>query len=562
MTEQTTYPWMNEHSRLYLSRGYIPNGITPEQRIADIGDIVEKRRGYPGYSKKFQNYMARNFYSMSSPMWSNFGTDRGFPVSCFGAYPLDTMTDILYAQAEVGAVSKYGGGSSAYLGFLRERGAPIGSYNGESRGSVHFAKLYEEMTKVVSQGGVRKGQCAVYQDIDHPDAEEFIDIGSLEHPIQSMTHGINFPDSFMNVLTDKGHAEYQQKAPKWVKWMKARNERGYPYGVFIDNVNNNTVDVYKDKAMRIYQSNLCTEIALPTADDEMFVCVLASMNILSADDWEDDAVEVLVILLETVIDEFIEKLEVMRENDPRAFSLMERAYNFVTRHRALGIGAIGYHSYLQSKRWTFESREAAKFNHDIFKRINEDAWEASRKLAEELGEPEVLKGYGRRHTTLTAVAPTRSSSFIHGQISKGIEPWESNYFIMDEAKVKKTHKNPYLEEDLEDLGYNTREVWDSIMKQDGSVQHLDFLPDHLKDVYRTWGEISNTAIIDQAAIRQQYIDQSQSLNLKVGPAMTAREISEMYIYAWKMGIKSVYYQEGTSAVQEAARSRGCVACES
>lgn len=553
--------WLNENSRKFLSLGYLVDGQTPEGRIRQIADRAEELNGIEGFADKFYDYMSRGFFSLASPVWSNFGMDRGLPISCFGSYIADDMGEILFTQAEVGMMSKLGGGTSGYFGALRHRGAPI-SQNGESAGAVHFMQLFDKMVDIVSQGATRRGQFAPYLPIEHPDADEFMDIGKEGNPIQKLTHGITVGDEWMQQMID-GDSD---KRALWAKLIQARGEIGYPYIFFRDNVNNNTVDVYKDKDMKIWASNLCTEIMLPSKIDESFVCVLSSVNILHYDEWKDtDAVETLAMFLDTIVTEFVQKLEAYRdsdkEEDRKTFLFMQRAYNFAKRHRALGLGVLGWHSYLQSKMLGFESRDAAKLNHEIFKLIKERAYKASSELAERLGEPEVLKGYGRRNTTLMAVAPTTSSAFILGQVSQGIEPVWSNCYVKDIQKIKTTIKNPFLEKMLEEKGKNTKEVWHSIRDHDGSVQHLDFLSDQEREVFKTYPEIDQMAIINQAAVRQEHIDQGQSLNVLIHPDTPAKDINELYIAAWKLGVKTLYYQHSMNAAQQLNLKKVCQACE-
>ena len=290
------------------------------------------------------------------------------------------------------------------------------------------------------------------------------------------------------------------------------------------------------------------------------------MNILMYDEWKDtDAVETIVFLLDAVMSEFLQKLETLRDSEEKenqlAFSFMERAYNFAKANRALGLGGLGWHSYLQSKMIPFESMEATKLNAQIFKNIQTNAHAASEKLAKLYGEPEILKGYGRRNTTLTAIAPTTSSAFILGQVSQSIEPTWSNNYVKDVAKTKISIRNPYLKEVLKKYDMDTREVWIDIRNHDGSVQHLDFLTDHEKEVFKTFSEIDQYVVLDQAAIRQQFLDQSQSLNIMVNPSMSAKEMNELYLFAWRNGVKSLYYQHSTSAAQQFSKDKLCIVCE-
>ena len=553
--------WLNEHSKLFLSRGYLTEGVTAEERVRIIANKAEAFLQIEGFADKFYDYMDKGYYSLSSPVWSNFGIDKGLPISCFGSYLPDNMGGILYTQGEVGMMSKFGGGTSGYFGDLRHRGAPI-TNNGESSGAVHFMKLFETIIDVVSQGSTRRGRFAPYLPIDHPDIDEFLKIGTEGDPIQELTHGVTVTDAWMESMI-AGDAE---KRATWAKVIQRRVEIGYPYIFFKDTVNNNTVDVYKDKGLTIHHSNLCSEIALPNNDEWSFVCNLSSMNLLHYDEWKDtDAVETMIFFLDAVMTDFLEKLEALRDSkdkeDQLAFYFMERAYNFAKANRALGLGALGWHSYLQSKMIPFESNDALRLNAQIFKNIQVNAYKASEKLAELYGEPEVMKGYGRRNATLTAIAPTTSSAFILGQVSQSIEPIWSNNYVKDVSKTKITIRNPYLMEVLKKYDKDTREVWNDIRDHDGSVQHLDFLSDLEKDVFKTFSELDQYVILDQASTRQQFLDQSQSLNLMINPTASAKQINELYLFAWESKIKSLYYQHSTNAAQQFSKDKLCVVCE-
>ncbi|QSF43374.1 ribonucleoside-diphosphate reductase subunit alpha [Paenibacillus tianjinensis] len=553
--------WLNEYSKTFLSRGYLTEGVTAEQRIRTIADTAEKILNIEGFADKFYGYMEKGYYSLSSPVWANFGIDKGLPISCFGSNISDNMGDILYTTSEVGMMSKFGGGTSGYFGNLRHRGAPIKD-NGESSGAVHFMKLFESTMDVVSQGSTRRGRFAPYLPIDHPDIEEFLKIGTEGDPIQELTHGVIVTDKWMKEMV----AGDLEKRTLWAKVIQRRVEIGYPYIFFDDAVNNNTVDVYKDKGLKIYASNLCSEVMLPSNDEWSFVCNLSSMNILHYDEWKDtDAVETMVFFLDSVMTDFINKLEKMRDSESReeklAFYFMEKTYNFAKANRALGVGALGWHSYLQSKMIPFESLEAAKLNSRIFSLIQKRSHEASKELASLYGEPEVLKGYGRRNSTLTAIAPTTSSAFILGQVSQSIEPIWSNCYVKDIAKIKVTIQNPYLKEVLKTYDKDTKETWNSIRDNDGSVQHLDFLSNNEKEVFKTFSEIDQYVILDQASTRQLFLDQSQSLNITVNPKMSAKQINELYLFAWENKIKTLYYQHSTNAAQQFSKDKLCSSCE-
>lgn len=1006
------FAWLNESSRIFLHRGYLLEGTEPEDRIRYIADHAEKLLDYPGFADKFYHYMARGYYSLASPIWSNFGLDRGLPISCFGSYIGDSIYDIMSTTAEVGMMSKTGGGTSGYFGAIRPRGAPIKD-NGHSDGSFNFAKLFDTVIDVISQGtcyeegtevltdkgfkdfrdvvrgkdklaqvdefgkisftehydlieenysgpmyhfkgkkreslidisvtpnhrmvveqqggntlgrvgkywpgtteivkaedlnlgtwnkmyvagessydgpdlsyadrlriafqadgrkdgpnrkirfrfikqrkidrllliceqlGIvpevkntedgaveisiphteelkkddfswiditkvsrkwchefinelthwdgtisksgfrlyhttskanaeiaqaigamsfqrtrvsvinredegkqdlyrvgfgyigwvkgdsieketkmyngkvycatvytgrllvrrngrvlvcgnsRKGQFAGYIDIEHPDIEEWLDIHKEGNPIQLMYYGVCIGDQWLKEMKE-GDAE---KRRIWAKVLQRKAESGIPYLFFKDNVNNQKPDVYKDKDMTIYASNLCCvsgdttiltkeygdtpiaehenefvtvwngfewspnvqllktntnqrlflvelsngksirctdyhkwyikysenadpivketidlspgdkldtwylpdsdtpvpdvhvisvtdiceredvyccneplrhrvvfngintgncEIALPSSLEESFVCCLSSMNALYFDEWKDtDAVETMTYFLDAVMEEFIQK--------SKSIPMMEKAHRFASRHRAIGIGVLGWHSYLQYKHVPFESFQAMQLNNELFKFIHDRSHAASKEMAVRYGEPEVLKGYGRRHTVTMSVAPTKSSSFILGGVSPSVEPIRSNYYIKDLAKIKTTYRNPLLTKVLQEKGLDNEATWQSILVNDGSVQHLEGLSDEDKEVFKTWQEISQLTIIQQAAQRQKYIDQGQSINILVHPDTPTKDINQLYLTAHELGMKSIYYQFSMSAAQKFNRAllNTCTTCDS
>ena len=555
------FGWLTEHSRQFLASGYLSDGETPEKRIKAIADNAEKILNIPGFSDKFYYYMSEGFYSLASPVWSNFGKERGLPISCFGSNVDDDMGNILYTQSEVGMMSKLGGGTSGYFGHIRHRGAE-GKDNGVASGAVHIMQLFESMVDVVSQGSVRRGRFSPYLPVEHKDIDEFLDIGTEGNPIQELTHGVSITDEWMQKMID-GDSD---KRKIWAKVIQRRCEIGYPYIFFKDKANNGAPDVFRDKNLSINASNLCTEIMLPSNSNWSFVCVLSSINLLHYDKWKDtDAVETMVYFLDAVITEFLTKLECYRDSDSnddkQTFLFMERAYNFAKDNRALGMGVLGWHSLLQSKSLPFDSQDAFDLNSEVFKLIKSNSYKASEELAEKFGETQTLKGYGRRNATLNAIAPTTSSAFILGQVSQGIEPIWSNIYVKDIAKVKTTIKNPFLVQLLSKKGYDNKEVWDSIREYDGSVQHLDILTDHEKSVFKTYSEIDQMDIIYQAANRQNHIDQGQSLNVMVHPDMSPKEINKIHITAWKLNIKSLYYQHSMNAAQKFKQKKECESCE-
>lgn len=913
----SSYVWYNELSRSFLEKDYLLPGQTLDERVNIICQRAEATLGIKDFAARFKANIQRGWYSLSTPIWSNFGTERGLPISCFSSYIDDTMASILETHAEVGMMTKLGGGTSAYFGDLRGRGDPI-SNNGASSGSVHFMQLFDSLINVVSQGSTRRGNFAAYLPIDHKDIEEFLRIRSEGHPIQDISFGVCVPDYWLNSMIEGDEA----KRKIWARVLEVRAHTGYPYIFFTDNVNNGKPEVYKDKEMTIHSSNLCvtgdqlvvtskgmkrvkdlydsgedlvlfdgdksvnaspmkliekdvpiyqvttfsgrkhkmtsyhkikttegmieasnlkvgdrvylqrnqglfgslhdpkrafllglyqgdgtqtdklvfldvwendfdlldsieqsvaeiyekenwtqyavtmqngksftrpaviptfhpespsqngvekrrlqstklkqwgfakgsvpqwvwdsdqetqgnylkglyfadgtvyvsksqgqqiqlslasidkkfleeiqimlsnhgintsiydlkkagfemmpdgkggqklypcqdcyrlcisnktdalkfesltgfltrkkvyvedreyrdnrkktdeivkieildnedvycttvdsgehvwvcnsfitsncSEVCLPTNLNESFVCDLGSMNVIHFDEWKNtDAVELLTFFLDAVMTEFIDKAE--------QIPFMERAVRFAKRHRALGIGWIGWHSYLQSKMIAWESMEAKYTNIEVAKTIKDQAYKASAKLAKLFGEPLVLMGYGRRNTTLLAIAPTKSSSFILGQASEGIEPYKTNYDVKDLQKGKFSIKNKYLEQLLESKGLNTAAVWSDILHHGGSVQHMNELSPTEKAVFKTFAEISPKEIIIQAAQRQRHIDQSQSLNLMIHPEVPIKDVNALILEAWRLGVKTLYYQFSVNAAQQFSRNiLNCSSCE-
>lgn len=542
--------WLNEESEQILNRGYLLKGETTQKAIERIANAAAKRLYKPELAEAFIEMIEKGWMSLSSPIWANMGTERGLPISCFNVYVPDHIEGITHKLGEVIMQTKIGGGTSGYFGELRERGSAV-TDNGKSSGAVSFMKLFDTAMDTISQGGVRRGAFAAYLDIDHDDIKEFLDIKNIGNPIQNLFYGICVPDYWMQDMID-GDAD---KREVWAKVLESRQQKGLPYIFFTDNVNRNKPEVYKDKEMQIYASNLCSEIALPSSKDESFVCCLSSMNLELYDEWKDtEAVKLATYFLDAVMSEFIAKTE--------GNYYLQSANNFAKNHRALGLGVMGWHSYLQKNMIGFESLEAKMLTNQIFKEIQDKTLKASQDLARIYGEPDVLKGYGRRNTTLLAIAPTTSSSAILGQTSPGIEPFSSNYYKAGLAKGNFMRKNKYLKTLLENKGIDTEETWRSIMLNHGSVQHLAELTQEEKDVFKTFKEISQYEIILQASIRQKYIDQAQSLNINIPSNLPVKEVNRLLIEAWKLGVKTLYYQRSQSVSKEFVNNLvSCTSCE-
>ena len=544
------YYWLNQDSRAFLSKDYLIEGVTPEQRIREIAETAEKILKIEGFADKFEGYMEKGFYSLATPVWMNFGLDRGLPISCYGIDIQDDTLDILRSTAEIGALTKMGGGTAGYFGKLRGRGAPIKN-NGVSNGAVSFMTLFQTTTNTITQGQARRGYFAAYYPVDGPDIEEFLQCREEGNEIQDIALGVCISDEWMEVVQNGD----KDKRKILAKIHQKRAETGFPYIFFTGNVNKSKPKVYVDKDMEINHSQMCSEILEYTDEFKSFVCCLSSVNLLHWDEIkETDAVETLTYFLDAVYSEFIEKAE--------GILFMEKALLFAKEHRSIGIGVLGWHSFLQSKLIPFEGLEAKMLNNGIFKTINQKTLNASKELATMFGEPKMLEGYGERFTTRVAIAPTTSSSFILGQVSPSIEPLHSNYFIKDLAKGKFVYVNPYLKQLLKDKDQDTPEVWRSILSKGGSVQHLEFLDERERSVFKTFGEISQLEIVQQAAQRQVFIDQGQSLNLMIHPDASLKDVNALFFEAWSLGIKTLYYQRSVNIAQEVSRDlMNCSSCE-
>ena len=549
------YWWLTDESKQMLERGYLLPNQTVDEKLNSICKYAASfYKDEEGLKEKFLELFERGWCSLSSPIWANFGEDRGLPISCFNTYIPDSMDGIYGALHEVAMETKLGGGTSGYFK-LRPIGSPIKG-GGISSGLMSFIELFDTTTKVVSQAGVRRGAFAAYVDIEHPEIEKFLTVKDKQSSLQSINTGICVSDEWMKLMEDGD----KEKREIWAKILKSRREKGIPYLFFSDTVNKNKPQIYKDTNSIINASNLCNEIYLPTSETESFVCCLLSMNLFTYDEWENtDAVKLAVMFLDAVMSDFIKKV--------KDIPSMYKTYNFAKRHRALGLGVMGWHSLLQQKMIPFESFEAQQLNTSIFKYLKENSYKASIEIGDKYGYAPIFdevetSDIKRRNTTLLALAPTTSSSSILGQVSPSVEPYASNYFVAGLAKGSFTRKNLQLENLLINKNKNTEDVWKSIIQNQGSVQHLDFLTDREKEVFKTFQEISPFTIIQQASARQYFIDQGQSINLKIPNAMSIRDVNKVHMEAWKLGLKGLYYQRGTSVAKEAVLSMmECKSCE-
>lgn len=553
--EGTRYWWLNEESQQVLNRGYLLTGETTEGAINRITKAAAKRLHRPEWQSIFKEIVEKGWMSLSSPIWANMGTQRGLPIACYGVTLPDSVEGITHKFGETTMQTKWGGGTSGYFGELRGRGSAI-TDNGKSSGAVSFMQIFDTSMNVVSQGGTRKGAFAAYLDIDHPDIKEFLQIKDIGSPIQNLFNAVCVPDYWMKEMIEGD----DEKREIWAKVLESRQTKGLPYIFFTDNVNKGKPEVYKKLGLNISHSNLCAEIALPDSIEESFVCCLSSMNLELYDEWKDtEAVKYAVYFLDAVLSEFIQKT--------KGNYYLQSARNFAIRHRAIGLGVMGYHSYLQRNMISFESLEAKMLNTTIFKQLQDQSKEASEYLAGIYGPaPIFLEGEKLekmyRNTTTMAIAPTTSSSAILGQVSPGIEPFSSNYYKAGLAKGNFIRKNKYLKKLLEDCNLDNEDVWREIMLKGGSVQHIEELSQEQKDVFKTFKEISQKEIIIQASIRQKYIDQTQSLNINIPSEIPIKEVNRLLIEAWELGIKTLYYQRSQSVSKKLLTNIiSCTSCE-
>ena len=537
--------WMSQEAVDTLSRGYLWQAETPRgmwERVANNAARILKREDV---AQDLLEALWNGYIGLATPVAANFGTPRGLPISCYSVHLSDSVQSIYSHLKEVAALSKNGGGVGVYFGDIRPAGAPISS-GGKSTGVVPWAQQYDLAASVVSQGGVRRGSFAIYMPITHPDLPELL--RSKDH---SQGDPRKFVDSNIAVTVDDEFVKAmiagdREKQKLFGEVLKIRMVSGSPYIVYIDNANRQNPECYHQRGLEVSTSNLCSEIFLHTDEDHSFVCVLSSLNLSKYDEWKTwtgsntgkTVPELATYLLDAVVEEFIKKAERLPS--------MGRSVRFARKSRALGIGTMGLHALYQNRGYAFESAEARQLNIECHKFIKDKAEKASKQMAVEYGEPEWCEGNGRRHTHLIAIAPTRSNSVISGAVSQGIEPIDANYYVAKQAKGTFVRKNPYLVALLDSLNKNTEEVWESILEARGSVQHLDFLTDSQKKLYRTAREIDQFEIIKQSADRQPYVCQGQSVNLFVDPEASPDYIFKLHLSAWKQGLKSLYYLKSSS----------------
>ena len=540
-----------------ISKGYLLPGETPRKAYKRVANAVADRLNRPDLANKFFKYIWNGWVGLASPVLSNTGTDRGLPISCFGIDTPDSVRGIGLTNAELMRLTSYGGGVGISLSRIRGRGASI-TGNGKSEGIVPWAKIYDSTIIATNQGSVRRGAASVNLDINHIDVKEFMQIrrpkGDPNRQCLNLHQAVVVDDAFMKRLQDRD----SEAMSLWLEILKSRVETGEPYIMFKDNVNKDNPLAYRMNNLDVSMTNICTEITLHTDEEHSFICCLSSLNLAKYDEWKNtDVVEIATYFLDGVMEEFIQKTN--------GKDSMIRTHRSAKKGRALGLGVMGWHTFLQQKNLAFNSIGATAWTHTIFSDIKIKAEAASRQMALEYGEPTWCKGTGMRNTHLLAIAPTVSNSRINN-CSAGIEPQPANIYVFNGAKGTFIVKNPELEKLLVEKKHNTTRVWDQIMGDNGSVMGIsnDILTEDEKEVFMTFPEINQLALVQQAATRQKYIDQTQSLNLAFDPTDSPKWINQVHMEAWKLGVKTLYYLRTDSVIKGDLGSRtteDCLSCD-
>ena len=565
-----------------ISKGYLLAGETPKDAYWRVATAVARRLQKPGMASKFFDYIWRGWLNLASPVLSNTGTDRGLPISCFGIDVGDSIQEIGQKNLELMLLAKHGGGVGIGINQIRPAGAKI-TDNGTSDGVVPFAKIYDSTILATNQGAVRRGAASVNLNIDHDDFDEWIEIrepkGDVNRQCLNLHQAVIVGDKFMRKLED-GDAEARRR---WGKVLQKRKATGEPYVMYKGNVNKANPEAYKQNSLKVFMTNICSEIVLHTDESHSFVCCLSSLNLSKYDEWKHtDLIYTATWFLDGVLEEFIQRAKNMRG--------FENSVRSAEKGRALGLGVLGWHTYLQQKGMAFEGLPAQFETRKIFSQIKIESERASRDLANEYGEPLWCVGTGMRNTHLRAIAPTVSNSKLSGNVSPGIEPWAANVFTEQTAKGTFIRKNSELERALRKMSMNNKDTWAKILEDGGSVQGLDELDnwgyidgkltkkedipqesidrqevDWVKDVFKTFKEINQLELVRQAGVRQQYIDQSVSLNLAFPSQASPKWINQVHMEAWKQGIKTLYYMRTESVLRGDIATRAtdpdCVSCD-
>ena len=558
-----------------ISGGYLLSGEKPINAYARVSRAVADRLGKPEMADKFFQYIWNGWLNLATPVLSNTGTDRGLPISCYGIDIADSVNDIGTKNLEMMLLAKHGGGVGVGFNRIRPAGSKI-SKNGTSDGVIPFTKIFDSTILATSQGNVRRGAASSNLNIEHKDFEDWLEIrepkGDVNRQCLNLHQCAVVGDKFMRKLED-GDADARRK---WGKLLQKRKATGEPYIMFKGNVNKQNPEAYKKNSLKVYMTNICSEIVLHTDESHSFVCCLSSVNLAKYDEWKDtDLIYVATWFLDGVLEEFIQKAKNMKG--------FENVVRFAEKGRAIGLGVLGWHTYLQQKGIPFEGLLAQFETRKIFSQIKIESERASRDMAVEYGEPLWCVETGMRNTHLRAIAPTVSNSKLSGNVSAGVEPWAANVFTDQSAKGTFIRKNKELEKVLKKIGINTKEIWDKILADGGSIQDIAELDswfyvngkltenpegeDHIpvKDVFKTFKEINQLELIKQAGIRQQYIDQSVSLNLAFPSQATPKWINQVHMEAWRQRIKTLYYMRTESVLRADIATRAtdpdCLSCD-
>ena len=555
----TDYPrWGNtEEYKKTITGGYLLPNETPRKAYMRVADKVAERLGKPELAERFFDYIWKGWLCLASPVLSNTGTDRGLPISCFGIDVADSIQDIGQKNLEMMLLAKHGGGVGVGINQIRPSGSKI-TGNGTSDGVVPFVKIYDSTILATNQGSVRRGAASTNINIDHADFEEWLETREPKGDINRQSLNLHqcavVGDKFMRKL-ETGDTEARRK---WGKLLQKRKATGEPYILFKGNTNKANPAAYKQNSLKVHMTNICSEITLHTDESHSFVCCLSSLNLAKYDQWKNtNLIYDATYFLDGVLEEFIQRAKNMRG--------FENSVRSAVKGRALGLGVLGWHTYLQKNKLPFGSLNSIFKTHEIFGKIKLETERASRALATEYGEPLWCVGTGYRNTHLRAVAPTVSNSKLSGNVSAGVEPWAANVFTEQSARGTFIRKNRELEKVLEEKGMNTKETWDKILNDGGSVQDLD-LSDEVKSIFKTFKEINQMELIKQGGLRQQYIDQSVSLNLAFPSEATPKWINKVHLEAWKAGIKTLYYVRTESVLRgdiakQALDPDACESCD-
>ena len=563
-----------------ISKTYLQAGEKPKDAYWRVATAVAKRLEKPQLATKFFDYMWKGWLCLATPVLANTGTDRGLPISCFGIDVGDSIYEIGSKNLELMLLAKHGGGVGIGINMIRPAGSKI-TGNGTSDGIVPFAKIYDSTILATNQGSVRRGAASVNIKIEHKDFEDFLEIrepkGDVNRQSLNLHQCVVVSDRFMKKL-EEGDGEARRK---WGKLLQKRKATGEPYIMYKGNVNKANPEMYKKNGLKVHMTNICSEIVLHTDEQHSFVCCLSSLNLAKYDEWKDtDLVYTSTIFLDGVLEEFLQRAKNLKG--------FENSVRSAERGRALGLGVLGWHTYLQQKGLPFEGLQAQFETRKIFSQMKIESERASRDLASEYGEPLWCKESGFRNTHLRAVAPTVSNSKLSGNVSSGIEPWAANVFTEQTSKGTFIRKNPELKKVLKKIGFDTKETWDKILADGGSVMGLDFLDEwcyvdgkiveckevegeakhkctSVKDVFKTFKEINQLDLVRQAGVRQQYIDQAVSLNLAFPAIADPKWINQVHLEAWKQGVKTLYYMRTESVLRgdiaQQAMNPDCVSCE-